>query len=108
MDVNTMFGVMLTAFLIVVVLCVKPLGSYIANVMQVDGDRQRPPNLALRTAGRVEGLCYRLCGIHSAEEMPWTRYAIALDLPALIRFVQHAMVLQWSAGAMVADSEFEN
>ena len=34
MDVNTMFGVMLTAVLGIVVLCVKPLGSYIADVMQ--------------------------------------------------------------------------
>jgi K+-transporting ATPase ATPase A chain len=75
-----MFGVMLTAFLGMVLLCVKPLGSYIANVMQVDRDRQGPPNLALRAGSRVEGLLYRLCGIHSAEEMSWTRYAIALLL----------------------------
>ena len=80
MDVNTMFGVMLTAFLGIVLLCVKPLGSYIANVMQVERDRQGPPNLALRAGGRVEGLLYRLCGIHSGDEMSWTRYAIALLL----------------------------
>ena len=80
MDANTMFGVMLTAFLGVVVLCVKPLGGYIADVMQVDRDRQGPPNLALRAGGRFEGLLYRLCGIDSGEEMSWTRYAIALLL----------------------------
>ena len=80
MDVNTMFGVMLTALLGIVVLCVKPLGSYIADVMQVDRDRQGPPNLALRAGSRVENLLYRLCGIHSGEEMSWTRYAIALLL----------------------------
>jgi potassium-transporting ATPase potassium-binding subunit len=80
MDANTMFGVLLTAFLGIVLLCVKPLGSYIADVMQADRDRQGPPNLALRAGGRVEGLLYRLCGIDSAEEMPWTRYAIALLL----------------------------
>src|SRR5258708_15175642 len=40
MDVNTMFGVLLTAFLAIVVLCVKPLGSYIATVMQLAGDKQ--------------------------------------------------------------------
>src|SRR5580704_7342632 len=80
MDANTMFGVMLTAFLGVVVLCVKPLGSYIADVMQVDRDRQGPPNLALRAGSRFEHLIYRLCGIDSGEEMSWTRYAIALLL----------------------------
>jgi potassium-transporting ATPase potassium-binding subunit len=80
MDVNTMFGVLLAALLGIVLLCVKPLGSYIANVMQVDADRQGPPNLALRLGGRVEGLLYRLCGIQSTEEMSWTRYAIALLL----------------------------
>jgi K+-transporting ATPase ATPase A chain len=75
-----MFGVMLTAFLGIVVLCVKPLGSYIADVMQVDRDRQGPPNLALRAGSRFENLIYRLCGIDSGEEMSWTRYAIALLL----------------------------
>jgi K+-transporting ATPase ATPase A chain len=80
MDVNTMFGVLLAAFLGIVLLCVKPLGSYIADVMQFDGDRQGPPHFALRVGGRLEGLLYRLCGIQSAEEMSWTRYAIALLL----------------------------
>ena len=80
MDVSTMFGVMLTGFLAIVLLCVKPVGSYIAGVMQLDRDRQGSPNFALRAGGRAEGLLYRLCGIDSAEEMSWTRYAIALLL----------------------------
>ena len=80
MDINTLFGVMLAAVLGIVLLCVKPLGGYIAGVMQLDRDRQGPRNAALRTGGRFEGLLYRLCGIHSAEEMSWTRYAIALLL----------------------------
>ncbi len=74
MDASTMFGVLLVAFLAIVVLCVKPLGSYIADVMQ------GRPNFALRAGGRVEGLLYRLCGVDSAEEMSWTQYAIALLL----------------------------
>jgi potassium-transporting ATPase potassium-binding subunit len=74
MDAGTMFGVMLVAFLAVVVLCVKPLGGYVADVMQ------GRPNFASRTAGRLEGLLYRLCGVDSAEEMSWTQYAIALLL----------------------------
>ena len=65
---------LLVEFLAIVVLCVKPLGSYIADVMQ------GRPNFALRAGGRVEGLLYRLCGVDSAEEMSWTQYAIALLL----------------------------
>ncbi|HEY6622135.1 MAG TPA: potassium-transporting ATPase subunit KdpA [Steroidobacteraceae bacterium] len=80
MDVNTMFGVLLTAFLGIAVLCVKPLGSYIAGVMQLDRDRQGPPNFALRAGGRIEGLLYRFCGIDSGEEMSWARYAISMLL----------------------------
>src|SRR6266852_4910671 len=57
MDANTMFRVLLAAFLGIVVLCVKPLGSYIADVMQ------GKPNFALRAGGRVETFLYRICGI---------------------------------------------
>ena len=74
MDANTMFGVLLVAFLGILVLCVKPLGSYIADVME------GRPNFALRTGGRVEGFIYRLCGVDSREEMSWKQYAIALLL----------------------------
>jgi K+-transporting ATPase ATPase A chain len=92
MDVNTMFGVLLVAFLAIVVLCVKPLGSYIAAVMQPVGDehaaadkqvgheKQVRRNFVLRAGARFEALLYRLSGIDPAEEMPWTRYAIALLL----------------------------
>ena len=86
MDVNTMFGVMLTAFLGIVLLCVKPLGSYIAAVMQLAGDKpvghdkQVRRNIVLRAGARFEALLYRLSGIDPGEEMPWTQYAIALLL----------------------------
>jgi K+-transporting ATPase ATPase A chain len=74
MGANTMFGLLLVAFLGILVLCAKPLGGYIADVM---GGR---PNFALRIGGRVEGLLYRLCGVDSREEMSWKQYAIALLL----------------------------
>ena len=53
---------------------VKPLGGYIADVME------NRPNFATRWGARVEGPLYRLCGIDPAEEMSWSRYAIALVL----------------------------
>ena len=74
MDANTMFGVLLVAFLGILVLCAKPLGSYMADVME------GRPNFALRAGARIEGFLYRLCGIDSSEEMSWKQYAIALLL----------------------------
>jgi len=85
MDANTLFGVLLAALIGVVLLCVKPLGSYIAAVMQLAGDRPAGEklgrrNLSLRAGARFEALLYRLSGIDPGEEMPWIRYAIALLL----------------------------
>ncbi|GAC1669375.1 MAG: potassium-transporting ATPase subunit KdpA [Steroidobacteraceae bacterium] len=74
MSVDAIFGLLLLMFLGIAVLCARPLGSYIADVM---GGR---PNFALRAAGRGEGFLYRLCGIDSREEMTWKQYAIALLL----------------------------
>jgi K+-transporting ATPase ATPase A chain len=85
MDSKTIFGVLLAALLAVVVLCVKPLGNYIAAVMQLavgeqKHDAQRRPNILMRAGARFEGFSYRVCGIDPSEEMPWTQYAIALLL----------------------------
>jgi K+-transporting ATPase ATPase A chain len=56
----------------VVVLCAKPLGAYVADVME------GRPNFALRFGARFERALYRLCGVDPAEEMGWARYAVAL------------------------------
>ncbi len=74
MIVNILFGLLLLAFLGILVLCVKPLGGYIADVMEGRA------NFALRAGSRVEALLYRLCGVDSREEMSWKQYAIALLL----------------------------
>ena len=57
-----------------VLLCAKPLGSYIADVME--GRR----NFATRLGGRAEHLLYRCCGIDSQADMTWLQYAKALLL----------------------------
>jgi K+-transporting ATPase ATPase A chain len=61
-------------FLILVLLCTKPLGLYIANVME------GRPIWPLRVGAKVEGLIYRLCGVDPAADMGWKTYAIALIL----------------------------
>ena len=68
-----------TLTLIVVLLgvllaCVKPLGIYIANVME------GRPIWPLRVGAPVERFIYRASGIDSTTEMGWKRYAIALIL----------------------------
>jgi K+-transporting ATPase ATPase A chain len=70
----TLFFLMLSAFLGVSLLCVKPLGSYMADVME------GKPNLARRVGGPVEGLLYRMSGVDVRDEMAWPQYAAALLL----------------------------
>jgi potassium-transporting ATPase potassium-binding subunit len=74
MSPSTLFTVLLAVFLGIVLLCVKPLGSYMADVME------GKPNFALRCGGRFEAFLYRLCGIDPADEMNWRRYALAMLL----------------------------
>ncbi|MHB1059746.1 MAG: potassium-transporting ATPase subunit KdpA [Rhodanobacter sp.] len=61
-------------FLAVLLLLVKPVGSYMALVFA------DAPNRITRFGGRVERGIYRLCGIGSTEEMSWKRYALAMLL----------------------------
>jgi K+-transporting ATPase ATPase A chain len=61
-------------FLLIMLLLVKPLGLYMANVME------GRPNWALRLGGGFERLLYRLGGVDPAIEMGWKRYMIALLL----------------------------
>jgi K+-transporting ATPase ATPase A chain len=61
-------------FLLVLLLLVKPVGSYMALVFA------DAPNRITRFGGRVERGIYRLCGISSSEEMGWKRYALVMLL----------------------------
>ena len=72
MNADAYFDLLLVVFLGITVLCVKPLGSYIADVME------GRPGLALRAGGRFEAFLYRLCGVNSRQEMSWKEYAVAL------------------------------
>ena len=65
---------LIALFLGVLLLCVKPLGLYMANVME--GRRIWP----LRLGARFEAGIYRLCGVDPGAEMGWKAYAIALLL----------------------------
>jgi len=64
---------LLGLYLLVLLLLAKPLGSYIANVMEGRG-------AATRLGGGIESVLYRLCGIRKDEEMGWLQYALAILL----------------------------
>ena len=74
MDPYALFWSLLIVFLGIIVLCTKPIGSYIADVME------GKPILALHVGGRVEGFLYRISGVDARAEMAWPQYAIALLL----------------------------
>jgi K+-transporting ATPase ATPase A chain len=63
---------LLVLLLAVALLCVKPLGLYMAHVME------GRPIWPVRAGARLESLIYRLCGVDRGEEMGWKLYAIAL------------------------------
>jgi len=65
---------LIALFLIVTLLLVKPLGLYMANVME------GRPIWPLRVGGGLERLLYRVGGVDPAAEMGWKRYMIALLL----------------------------
>ena len=72
MGSTTLFLLLLATVLGLALLCVKPLGLYIADVMS------GTPNFALRAGHRLETLIYRICGIEVNQRMGWAQYAIAL------------------------------
>jgi potassium-transporting ATPase potassium-binding subunit len=65
---------LLGLYLFVLLALVKPLGLYIAAVME------GRPILALRLGGPIEAVIYRLCGLRPDEEMNWRHYALAILL----------------------------
>ncbi len=66
--------VLLVVFVGAVLLCVKPLGLYMAHVMA------GTPIWPLRVGAPIERMAYRAAGVDPAVEMDWKRYALGLLL----------------------------
>jgi len=62
----------IAAFSLILLLLVKPVGSYMKRVF--DGQSTWLSHLL----APLEGLCYKLSGVDPHEDMHWTRYAYAL------------------------------
>src|SRR5258708_7193185 len=71
MSAEIEFGLLLAAFLCIVGRCAKPLGGYIAAVMEGKS------RFAHRAGGPFEAFLYRVCGVDPAVEMAWPSYAIS-------------------------------
>ena len=65
---------LLGLYLLVLLALVKPLGIYIADVME------GRLTWALRIGSSIESAIYRLCGVRQDEEMSWLYYALAIVL----------------------------
>ncbi|CDI00824.1 P-type ATPase, high-affinity potassium transport system, A chain [Candidatus Competibacter denitrificans Run_A_D11] len=65
---------LLGLYLLVLLLLAKPLGVYLAAV--VEGRAA----WAARVGGHIEAGIYRLCGVHPADGMGWLSYGLALLL----------------------------
>jgi K+-transporting ATPase ATPase A chain len=62
----------IAVFFLLIVVCAKPLGSYIALVME------GRPNFLSKVLRPVEKLLYRLCGVNEEKEQSWLTYGGAL------------------------------
>ena len=64
---------LLGLYLVVLLILIKPLGIYIADIME-------GRSLMLRFGGPVEAVIYRLGGVRKENEMGWLHYALAILL----------------------------
>lgn len=99
----TMFGwaQALIVFLIVT-LCVKPLGIYMARIFNGE-------TVGLsRVLGPVERGFYRLCGIRAEKEMAWQEYAFALLAFSMAGFVYLYVLLRTQAWLPLNPQNFAN
>jgi K+-transporting ATPase ATPase A chain len=69
--------ILLGVFLTVLLLTVKPLGLYIAKVMEG----------RFRLGRKIERPLYYLCGIQQEEEMGWLKYAFSILLFSVLGFL---------------------
>ena len=99
----------LALYLGVLLALAKPLGAYMANVYE---GRDIWLN---RIAAPFENLIYRLCGVNPAQEMRWTKYALAmlifnlfgaLAVYALQRLQAYLPLNPQAFGAVSPDSSF--
>ena len=73
-------------FFLLVLLCAKPMGIYMARVFEKEKTFADPVFRPL------ERLVYRLCGIDDTHEMRWTEYSIAMLLFSFVTLIATYLV----------------
>jgi len=92
----------IAAFFLLIVLCTKPLGTFMANVYE------GRPTFLHPVLQPLERLIYKLCGVSEEREQRWTQYAgallafsgVSMTLTYLIERIQH--VLPWNPEGIAA------
>jgi len=79
------------AFILVVVLQVKPVGAYLERVFE------RQPTSLDRLILPIERLIHRLIGIDPKSEMDWKRYSLAFGAFGIVNVVVLYFALRWQA-----------
>jgi K+-transporting ATPase ATPase A chain len=106
--VTSQAWLMLGLYVVVLIALALPLATYIARIAQ--------PDPIKGWSGKLERALYRVAGIKQAEDMTWTRYAVALLLfnalgVFVVYLVQRFQVwLPWNPQSMVnvtPDSAFD-
>src|SRR5262245_1497961 len=96
-------------YLVVLLLAAKPLGGFMARVLEGERTWLTP------VLGPLEHLCYRVAGVRPDEEMGWKRYALAMMVFNMAGFaavyalqrLQHLLPLNPEhLGAVTPDSAF--
>jgi K+-transporting ATPase ATPase A chain len=99
----------IAVFFLLVLACVKPLGSYIATVME------GRPNILSKPLRPFERILYRLCGVDETKEQSWLTYAGSLLAFSLVSglllylFERIQQLLPWNPqhfGPMSPDLSF--
>jgi K+-transporting ATPase ATPase A chain len=102
-------GLQLALYIGALIALVKPLGAYMA-VAFADA-----PNKLTRIGAPFERALYRVCGVDAAEDMHWTRYAVAMlvfNVAGLLVVYLLQRAQQWlpldpqAMGAVSSDSAF--
>ncbi|MBF0102501.1 MAG: potassium-transporting ATPase subunit KdpA [Desulfobacterales bacterium] len=73
--------IQISLYFIVLLVFIKPLGTYMAKVYQNE------PVALGRIVRPIERLIYRICGIDMKEEMTWQNYAISIIGFSFINFI---------------------
>lgn len=99
----TWYGIAeLLLFFFIILLCIKPLGTYIARVY--NGQY----TFLERFLGPIEDYFYRFIGVNETEEMTWQEYASALLIISFGSFLLLFSILKFQAILPFNPQKFDN